>query len=50
MYQPDPLNMIAGAEIIRLTDLPHFEHVATASSFMLCLSSNVYEQSWQRYS
>jgi hypothetical protein len=50
MYQPDPLNMIAGAEMILLTDLPHFAHVATASSFMLCLSSNVYEQSWQRYS
>ncbi len=41
MYQPDPLNMMAGAEMIRLTDLPHFSHAATASSFMLCFSSNV---------
>lgn len=50
MYQPDPLNMMAGADMIRLTGFPHFVQAATASSFMLCFSSKVYEQSWQRYS
>jgi hypothetical protein len=37
--------MMAGAEMIRLTDLPHLEQVATGSSLMLCFNSNVYEQS-----
>jgi hypothetical protein len=50
MYHPLPLNMMAGAEISLPTDFPHRAQVATGSSFMLCFNSNLYEQSWHRYS
>lgn len=44
MYQPLPLNMIAGDEIRRRTGFPHRSQVAMGSSLMLCLTSNLYEQ------
>jgi hypothetical protein len=32
MYQPDPLNWIAGEEMSRLTVPPHVGHVSTGAS------------------
>jgi len=42
--------MIAGAEMMRPTGLPHFWQLAIDSSLMLCFNSNVIEHSSQRYS
>jgi hypothetical protein len=50
MYQPLPLNMMAGDEIRRCTGFPHRAQAVTGSSFMLCFTSNLYAQLSQKYS
>ena len=50
MYQPEPLNWMAGEEIRRFTGPPHVGQVVSGASENFWITSNRFPSVWHSYS